>query len=209
MNTWRNMLRVALIMSVFSIVFTAMIAIVFEMTHTIVAKNEENAKLALLEQVLPAGSYDNDLLHTAISLSQAESQKLGNEEVSHVYRAQKQGQTEYIIVEATAPDGYGGKIRLLVGINRANVLQAVRVLAHNETPGLGDYIELAKSNWILQFNGKSFQKPEAREWKVKKDGGVFDYMSGATISSRAIVKAVNRTLAFVSTEHQHLFGASS
>jgi electron transport complex protein RnfG len=208
MNAWRNMLRTAVIMSVFSLFFTALMALVYEMTHTIVVVNEEKAKLALLEQVLPRDSYDNNLLHTTLSLSQADAQKLGNEGASQVYLAKKNGRTENIIVEATAPDGYGGNIRLLVGINRAGIIQAVRVVAHKETPGLGDYIELAKSNWILQFNGKSLQEPHTI-WAVKKERGTFDYVSGATISPRAVIKAVHRTLEFIMIQHQRFFEASS
>jgi electron transport complex protein RnfG len=207
MTVWRNMLKTALIMGIFSLFVTALMALVFEITHIIVAENEEKAKLTLLEQVLPVGSYDNDLLHTVITLDQLESQKLGNERMSQVYLARKKGRIENVIVEATAPDGYGGKIRLLIGINRAGTIQAVRVLTHKETPGLGDYIELAKSDWILQFNGKSLQKPTPI-WEVKKDGGSFDYVSGATISPRAVVKAVHHTLEFIMAQHQRFFEAA-
>lgn len=205
MNAWRNMIRAALVMLVFALLFTALMAGTFSVTQMIVAKNEKHAKLALLEQVLPHEGYDNELLASAITLTLAESKMLGNDTVTEVYRAQRNGKTEAIILEATARDGYAGKIKLLIGIDRNGVVQGVRVLAHKETPGLGDYIELAKSDWILQFNGKSLQNPESAYWRVKKDGGAFDYMSGATITPRAVVRAVHQALHFVTTQQDRLF----
>lgn len=201
----RNMMRSAMIMSIFTLVFTALMAGVYYLTQARVAKNEIQAKWAVLAQVLPKGSYDNDLLAASVTLTEAQSRDLGHERLSQIYLAKKQGITQSVIVEAIAPDGYGGKIKLLIGIGQNEQILAVRVLSHQETPGLGDYIELAKSNWILQFQDKSLKNPTMARWCVKKEGGEFDYMSGATITSRAVVKAIQKALVFVQKNRNHLF----
>jgi electron transport complex protein RnfG len=114
-----------------------------------------------------------------------------------------------VVLEATAPDGYSGQIKLLIGITAAGKLSGVRVVSHKETPGLGDYIELAKSKWILLFDGKSLTAPNDGGWKVKKDGGQFDYMAGATITPRAVIKAVHHALQYATVQHDLLFATSS
>ena len=109
------------------------------------------------------------------------------------------------MLEATAPDGYSGKIDLLIAIQSNGELAGVRVVSHNETPGLGDYIDIAKSDWIKQFDGASLAKYDAQAWQVKKDGGHFDYMSGATITPRAVVKAVHKALRYYAQHGGEIF----
>ena len=111
-----------------------------------------------------------------------------------MFVAKQAGKAVGWVFESTAPNGYGGKIRLLVGIDRDGRVTGVRVVSHKETPGLGDYIDIGKSDWIKGFDGQSLERPDA--WRVRKDGGQFDYMAGATITPRAVVAAVARTLAF-------------
>lgn len=184
----------AIVLFVFALLATALMAAVYALTHGIVEANEENARLAILSQTLPAGSYDNNPARDAITLTAAQSRDLGNDDASRVYPARKDGRTVALVFEATAPNGYAGKIRLLVGVRRDGSVSGVRVVAHKETPGLGDYIDSAKSAWIRQFDGRRLD--DETEWKVKKDGGRFDYMAGATVTPRAVVGAVARTLAF-------------
>ena len=109
------------------------------------------------------------------------------------------------MLEAIAPDGYSGKIDLLIAIQTNGELAGVRVVAHNETPGLGDYIDIAKSDWIKQFDHASLAKYDAQAWQVKKDGGRFDYMSGATITPRAVVKAVHKALRYYEQHGSEIF----
>ena len=110
------------------------------------------------------------------------------------YRGRKDGEVSGIAFQVIAPDGYSGNIHLVIGIDIDGTVTGVRVTSHRETPGLGDYIERAKSSWIEQFVGKSLTNPEAKHWRVAKDGGQFDARAGATITPRAVVKAVRAAL---------------
>ncbi len=111
-----------------------------------------------------------------------------------------------LILPVTAPDGYSGRIELILGIRRDGTLTGVRATEHQETPGLGDAIEAAKSDWILAFNGRSLTNPPRERWDVGS-GGTFDALSGATITSRAVVSAVRRGLAFAAAHREHLFAS--
>lgn len=156
-----------------------------------------------LAEILPADSYDNHLLDNSLQLSDP---LLGSARPLPAYLALKGGQPSAIILQAIAPDGYSGSIRLLVGIHADGRLAGVRVLAHKETPGLGDKIELAKSPWVLAFAGKSLQDPDEAGWGVKKDQGVFDQFAGATITPRAVVKAVHHALQYFDAHRAELLG---
>ncbi|WP_410497512.1 electron transport complex subunit RsxG [Chitinibacter sp. S2-10] len=202
----QNGVRGALTLFVFALVFTALMAGTYALTKEIVASNEKRAKIALLAQVLPKGSFDNDILADAITQDAATLKQLNSEPGAQIFRARKNGQANAVVIETVAPDGYSGKIKLLVGVAKDGAVLGVRVVAHKETPGLGDYIDAAKSDWILGFDGKSLTQPEADRWKVKKDGGAFDSTAGATISPRALVKAVKNTLEFVAAQQGALFG---
>lgn len=192
-----NGARGAMILAAFSLGFTALMAGTYWLTAEAVHKNEEDARTRLIAQTLPAGSYDNNLLADSIALTLDQSRRLGNDEATTVYQAKQGGKTVAAVLEAIAPDGYAGKIKLLIAVGSDGRALGVRVVSHKETPGLGDYIDAAKSDWILQFDGKSLSTPLAERWKVKKDGGEFDSNAGATITPRAVVKAVKNTLEFV------------
>ena len=109
-----------------------------------------------------------------------------------------------IAIEAIAPDGYNGEIKLIVGVNNHGEILGVRTLSHQETPGLGDKIDLRKSDWVTHFSGKLF-KDNTNMWKVKKDGGQFDQFTGATITPRTYVKAIANALTFVEQHRQALY----
>ena len=202
---FRHSSRLALVLAAFSLVGTALLALTFEATRGNIAASEKKAKLALISQILPATLYDNDVIQDAATLPAAP--ELGLVEPSLVYRALKDGKPSAVVLEAIAPDGYAGKIKLLIAIKENGDISGVRVVSHKETPGLGDYIEIAKSKWISQFDGTSLEKLDDKQWKVKKDGGHFDYMTGATITPRAMVKAVRRALGFFSANRERLFAA--
>jgi len=190
----RNIKLTALALFGFSIVGAFLLAGTNDLTWPAIEKSERDAKIKLIAQVLPAGSYDNDLVKSTRVLPA--DPLLGLRKPAEYYPAELAGKTTAVVLEAIAPDGYAGEIKLLVGIRPDGQLTGVRVTSHNETPGLGDYIDIAKSRWILQFNGKSLINPQPDDWKVKKDGGKFDYMTGATISPRAVVKAVKNALSY-------------
>jgi electron transport complex protein RnfG len=126
-----------------------------------------------------------------------------------LYRAYRNGRPVAVLGTPVAPDGYSGSIRLLIGLYADGTLAGVRVLAHRETPGLGDFIEASRSDWILGFAGKSLHDPTASGWAVRKDGGVFDQFTGATITPRAVVKAVHRFLIYYEQQRERLFTPSA
>jgi electron transport complex protein RnfG len=195
----------AAIMAVFTIVFTVVLVSTFFSTRAPIAESERQAKLELFQQVLPASLHDNDLLKDAIAIPAGG--ELSNRTETRAYRARLNGQPSAVILESNAPDGYSGDIKLLIGLRMDGTITGVRVLAHKETPGLGDYIETAHGNWILNFDGQSLAKTTDAQWKVKKDGGTFDYMAGATITPRAVVKAVHKTLQYFAAHRDELFAA--
>lgn len=110
---------------------------------------------------------------------------------------------------ATAPDGYNGKIEMIIAITIEDKITGIRVLKHNETPGLGDKVELRKSNWINSFTGKQYIVKQDSRWKVKKDGGMFDQFTGATITPRAVVNSVKNTVTDFSTNQSKFFNGSN
>lgn len=197
----RSMLRNSLVLGLFAIVTVGLVAFTQQSTAERIAQAERQARIDALAQILPAGSYDNDLLASQRELRHA---LLGPRPVT-AWIATREGQPAAVILQATAPDGYSGAIQLLIGVHSDGRLSGVRVIGHRETPGLGDKIELAKSRWILGFDGKSLQQPGESGWAVKKDGGQFDQFAGATITPRAVVKAVHQALQYFDAHRDELF----
>jgi Na+-translocating ferredoxin:NAD+ oxidoreductase subunit G len=184
---------------VFTLVFTALMAGVYQATKPVLEATALDAKRRLIAEVLPAASYDNDLLADAIDLPPIA--EIGLAEPTRIYRARKDGRPAALVFEAAALNGYSGEINLILAVQADGRLAAVRVTAHKETPGLGDYIDPKKdknkaSPWITQFNGRNFSDTPQEKWRVKKDGGVFDQHVGATISARAVTNATGRALAW-------------
>lgn len=188
----RNALRTGAILFVFALVGTAMLALTFDRTEPVITRSQQAEKQALINQVLPATLYDNDLLQSQQSIPPDEL--LGTRQASAMWTARRGGVITAVVLEAIAPDGYSGNIGLLIGIDVNGTVTGVRVTAHRETPGLGDYIARTKSPWIEQFVGKSLGNPASSRWKVTKDGGMFDARAGATITPRAVVRAVRNAL---------------
>lgn len=203
----RKALTAALALLVFGIISSVLLSGTFSLTHPAIAASEQAAKLARIRETLPAGSYDNDPVRDARPL--APDPLLGLRQPGRYYPAYKAGVPVAVVLEAIAPDGYAGEIRLLVGISADGRITGVRVSAHNETPGLGDYIDAAKSRWIHIFDGRSLNDPPDALWKVRKDGGRFDYMAGATITPRAVVKAVHRSLMYFNMHREALLFGST
>jgi len=196
-------LRTALNLFFFTVIGTAILAFTYSVTHQLIEKSEDAAKLKLINQVVPVSQYDNDLINDTINLPA--NILLGSEVATLAYRGRVQGKPSVIVLEATAPDGYSGKITMIVAINYSGVISGVRVVSHKETPGLGDYIDIAKNAWIKLFHGASLATIQEAGWKVKKDGGQFDYMAGATITPRAVIKAVHNALKYFEENRDKLF----
>lgn len=200
----RSMLKNALVLGLFAIATVGLVAVLQQATAGRIANAEREAQVRALSEILPQGSYDNHLLDNSIQLHDP---LLGSKSPQTAYIALKNGQPSAVILRATAPDGYSGAIHLLIGIQADGRLAGVRVLGHRETPGLGDKIELAKSAWIRSFEGKSLSNPNEDGWAVKKDRGEFDQFAGATITPRAVVKAVHKALQYFDANQEQLFAA--
>ena len=203
---FKNALRTAAIMLAFAFIGTLLLATVFDVTRAPIEASEKAARLSLFKEILPAENYDNDLLASQVTI--APNALLGNRLPSIANVAKKQQQTAGVILEAIAHDGYSGDIKLLIAIRADGSISGVRVLAHKETPGLGDYIDIAHGNWIKLFDNESLEKTAAEKWQVKKDSGQYDYMVGATITPRAVVKAVKQALQFYQQNKQTLFAVN-
>ena len=208
----RISLRTALILLLFTVAFTALMAVTYFATKDTIAASADEEKLKLIGEVLPPAMYDNALLQDYIDLPV--TPELGLNQASRLYRARKAGESVALVFEAVAPDGYSGRIGLIMAVRASGELVAVRVTQHRETPGLGDYIDPRKDKnkekpWIGQFNEQGFAAVPPAQWRVKKDGGHFEQRSGATISARAVTNAVGRGLKWVEANHQRLFAASS
>ena len=193
------------IMVAFTLIGTVFLASTYLATKAPIEASEATAKIKLFEQVLPISEHDNDLLNDFVEMPAGG--ELNNRTVTKVYTARLAGVATGVILEATARDGYSGDIKLLIAVRQDGSLGGVRVIVHKETPGLGDYIDIAKDNWIKSFDGLSLSLRPAKQWKVKKDGGQFDYMAGATITPRAVVKASHKALAYVEANKAVLFAA--
>lgn len=203
--------KTAITLIAFALVFTALLAYVFNITKAPIEKSEAEARMALFRQIVSENMHDNDILKDQISI--APNDLLGNKQATVANRARINNTPAAVILEAIAHDGYSGDIKLLIAIKYNGEISGVRVLSHKETPGLGDYIDIAKGNWIKLFDNESLTKTSDGKmaedrWKVKKDGGQFDYMAGATITPRAVVKAVHQALQYFEANKQTLFAES-
>lgn len=199
----RHSLKSAVLLAIFAVFGTALLSATHYATRERIAESEKQAELALIGQILPHDSYDNDILREARELPPAI--ELGNRDTTPLYLATQGGQPVAAVFEAIAPDGYAGKIKLLIVLKVSGEISGVRVLSHRETPGLGDYVEIARDAWITRFNGLSLAKLMPDDWKVKKDGGKFAHRSGATITPRAIVKAVHKALLYAQANPARFF----
>ncbi len=198
----REMVGTGLALLVFAVVGAGLLSGTFTRTHPAIEKSEQADKRALVSQTLPAGSFDNDPIRDARPLPA--DPLLGLKRPGLAYPASLAGRASAVVLEAIAPDGYSGEIRLIIGVFADGRVAGVRVVSHRETPGLGDYIELARSPWIRQFEGRSLTDPAAAQWKARKDGGRFDYRAGATITPRAVIKAVRRALEYFAAHRTEL-----
>jgi electron transport complex protein RnfG len=199
----KKMLLSAALLGLFAVAGTSLVALTYEGTAAQIAENERQALLRNLHSLIPPERHDNDVFADRIEVLAPEA--LGSKTPVTVYRARRGKIPVAAVLTPVAPDGYGGDIRLLVAVEYDGRLAGVRVMGHKETPGLGDRMEAEKSDWILGFSGLSLGNPPADKWKVKKDGGVFDQFTGATITPRAVVAAVSRTLHYYEEHREELF----
>jgi H+/Na+-translocating ferredoxin:NAD+ oxidoreductase subunit G len=204
---YRQIVITTIVLLLFAVMGTALVAYTYDNTRDQIAANERATLLRKLHRLIAPEQHDNVLLEDTVSVR--DETLLGSDEPVMVYRARKNGEPVALVIAAIAPDGYSGSIKLLVGINVDGSLSGVRVVAHRETPGLGDAIDEARSDWIHIFDGKSLQAPDVSRWAVRKDGGEFDQLTGATITPRAVVKAVRNALLYYQDHQEALFAPAA
>lgn len=203
-NETRNaMQKAGLSLALFALISVLFVATTDKLTKKKIAENKAMMLLQALNEVAPENSYNNDLIKSKVILK---SKGTGFSRDTPVYLATKNSLPVTAIFEVTTLKGYSGAIKMLIGIQAKDFsITGVRIVQHHETPGLGDKMETRKSNWVMNFNGKSLGNPNLSGWQVKKDGGDFDQFTGATITPRAIVNAVRSTLLYAKDNMQALF----
>ncbi len=205
-HLFRVSLETSLTLLAFVIFFTALSAWVYLFTKPTIEASAKLERLVFFNQVLPSHLYNNDPMNDTLTLPPEPA--LGQRLSSQVYRARMNGKPAGLILEAVAPDGYSGDIKMLIGLDAKGHLLSVRVTEHKETPGLGDYIDPKKDRnkarpWISQFD--NLPALSDVQWHVKKDGGTFDAVAGATVTPRAVVKAVHKAVQFAQANLTLLF----
>ena len=186
-KTRAALLKPALRLALGALLAVALLQWVVELTRQPIADARQRLLQQTLDQLLPADESTETQLDDGLSL--LAPAWLGSARPLRIYRRTESGA---MVIEALASNGYAGDIRLLVGLDKPGVVSAVRVTEHQETPGLGDAIEAAKSDWILGFDGRIWPPSQAASWRLDKDRGEFDTIAGATITSRAVLDAVAR-----------------
>lgn len=203
MNIVRNMIISAIVLALFATVGTFFVTYTYDSTIDRINENKRLALLKAFHVLIPPADHDNDIFTDII---QVKNKSLsGNQKPVKIYRARKEKEPIAVIINSVAPDGYNGNIELLVAIHYNGILAGVRVIHHKETPGLGDAIEESRSDWITKFKQRSLTNPDKKGWAVKRDGGEFDQFTGATITPRAIVKAVYNTLRYYKKHRDTLY----
>jgi len=188
------------VLGIVALATSGSLALTDDSTHGAIVAAEARDLQQSLAQVLPVGFADNDLLKDQTLIKGAD----GSDTL--VYRARLHNEPQGAVFKVTGY-GYAGAISILMGVDSAGRILGVRVIKHMETPGLGDKIEAAKGRWVFDFDGKSLGDPAPEKWAVKKDGGQFDQFAGATITPRAVVKAVKGGLEFYAAHKTEIFAA--
>lgn len=204
----KSISRNSVLLALFAVATTLLIASTYLSTADKIAQQKRLAEEKALLEIVPRERHDNTMLDDTVPIGPATTE-LGLREDKSIYLARLQGEVVTAIIPAVAPDGYTGDIEMIVGVNRDGSIAGVRVLAHKETPGLGDKVDMKKSDWVKGFNGRSLGNPTIEGWAVQRDKGVFDQFTGATITPRAVVKATLRVLQFAEANRTLLFGESA
>ena len=201
----QSITRNSVLLGLFAVTTALLLAGSYLLTKDRIEAEIRKAEEKALLQIVPRERHDNSMLDDTLPIG-PEVAALGLRVQKQIYLARKDEEVITAIIPATARDGYSGDIDLIIGVNRDGTVAGVRVLAHKETPGLGDKVDLKKSEWVLGFDGHSLTNPEPARWAVIKDKGVFDSFTGATITPRAVVAAARRALEYAQDNGETLFG---
>ena len=207
MTADNTVLKSGITLAVIAAICTSLVATTHHFTADRIAANNK----ALLEQSLhPALSdifYDSGVSESLLVLSPPH--ELPGSEEALIYRVYAQDEPVAALFVVTARDGFSGPIRILVGVDVAGIVTGVRILRHRETPGLGDKIVVSRSDWVHQFAGRSIRDPAVTEWAIRRDGGQFDQLTGASVTPRAVLKAMRDTLIYFDAHKEEIFAASA
>ncbi|MDA9008082.1 electron transport complex subunit RsxG [Porticoccaceae bacterium] len=204
---FQSMGKNSLLLALFALITALILASTDRVTEDRIAESERLAAQKALFEIVPLARHDNDLLVDLQPIPEQYWLALGLDNGGDVHIARLDDQPVAAIVPSITTDGYSGDIAMIVGINFDGTVAGVRVVDHKETPGLGDKVELRKSDWILSFNGKSLSNPEISKWNVKKDRGDFDQFTGATITPKAVIHQIAKTLEYFEKDRERLLSA--
>ncbi len=195
----------ARLLAIFAVVCTGLVGTVNLLTKDRIVIQEQQQLLTTLSGIISSQRHNNDIYLDCIVVNNDEL----TDNSQKAYLARLNDTPVAAAITTTAPDGYSGNIELLVAINYDGSVSGVRTIKHQETPGLGDKIELTKSDWILSFTNKKIINDSDTRWAVAKDGGMFDQFTGATITPRAVVGAVENTVKYFNKNKQQLFASTA
>jgi len=180
-----------------------MIAATWVLTRDQIAANRIAELEASLVPALGSVVFDSDIASSRVTLDPPHD--LPGNDAAAIYRVYNDGEAVAALFAVTARDGYSGPIRILLGVDVDGRVSGVRILEHRETPGLGDLIEPSKSDWVQQFAGRSLTDPAMDDWRIRRDGGVFDQLTGASVTPRAVLKAIRQTLVYFQDNRDTVF----
>ncbi|MGB2375043.1 MAG: electron transport complex subunit RsxG [Porticoccaceae bacterium] len=201
---FQSMGKNSLLLAVFALITAVILASTDRLTEDRIAESERLAAQKALFEIIPVERHNNDLLMDIQPIPEKYWSTLGLESGGDIHIARLDGEPVAAIIPSITPEGYSGDIAMIVGVNFDGSIAGVRVVEHRETPGLGDKVDLRKSDWILSFNGKSLSNPKPDAWNVKKEKGDFDQFTGATITPRAVIHQIAKTLEYFSQDKERL-----
>ncbi|MGB0473682.1 MAG: electron transport complex subunit RsxG [Porticoccaceae bacterium] len=201
---FQSMGKNSLLLAVFAFITAVILASTDRLTEDRIAESERLAAQKALFEIIPVERHNNDLLMDIQPIPEKYWSTLGLESGGDIHIARLDGEPVAAIIPSITPEGYSGDIAMIVGVNFDGSIAGVRVVEHRETPGLGDKVDLRKSDWILSFNGKSLSNPKPDAWNVKKEKGDFDQFTGATITPRAVIHQIAKTLEYFSQDKERL-----
>jgi len=200
----KSMGKNSLLLAVFALITAFILASTDRLTEDRIAESERLAAQKALFEIIPLERHNNDLLLDIQPIPEKYWSTLGLESGGDIHIARFDGQPVAAIIPSITPEGYSGDIAMIVGVNFDGSIAGVRVVEHKETPGLGDKVDVRKSDWILSFNGKSLSNPEPSAWNVKKEKGNFDQFTGATITPRAVIHQIAKTIEYFNQDKERL-----
>lgn len=202
-----SVMRSGLTLAVIAAICTALVAFTYQLTDERIAMNEQAWLEQSLQPALSGVSFDSGVSESVVTIPAPHT--LPGSDDAIIYRVYSGESPVAALFVVSARDGYAGAIKMLVGVDIKGKVTGVHVLAHRETPGLGDRIESDKTDWVRQFDGRSLGEPVVGNWKIKRDGGEFDQLTGASVTPRAVVKAIRETLEYFDANSAAVFAAAA